>query len=112
MENCEIRLRKEATEAILKMIELQRQIECPSRQGMIIALSSAQATAGEDIKKVEVSQGETVLTPWENISDNTLYKKLTQYQLGLRNYCINKVGHQIFEEIKKEMEKRLDDKAN
>ena len=47
-------------------------------------------------------QGDTKLMPWDNFSDADLYRKLTQYQQGLRNYCVEKIGAQLFDELMKE----------
>lgn len=84
---------------------MQRQINNPTRDGMINALSDAQSTAGKEIQQIEYSQGDTIPTPWVYFPDQDLYRKLSQYQEGLRQHCINKVGEKAFEELLKKVMK-------
>lgn len=100
---------KEATELLEKYFKLQAQIDNPTRFGMIDALSDAQKIAGQEISMLERSQGETCPTPWANIPDDYLYRKLAQYQQGLYNYAVSKLGEAAF---KKLLEKYLKASAN
>lgn len=97
--------KKDILDAIKKISALQRQINSPTRDGMINALDAAQKTAGEEIQQIEHSQGDTIPMPWACFSDQNLYRKLSQYQEGLRQYCIKKIGEKAFEELLKETEK-------
>ena len=92
---------KDIEDAVKKIAALQRQINNPTRDGMINALSDAQSTAGKEIQQVEYSQGDTIPTPWVCFPDQDLYRKLSQYQDGLRQHCIKKVGEKVFEELLK-----------
>lgn len=92
-------------DAVKKIVALQRQINNPTRDGMINALSDAQLSAGKEIQQLEYSQGDTIPTPWVCFPDQDLYRKLSQYQAGLRQHCIKKVGEKAFEKFLKEAEK-------
>lgn len=92
---------KEIMDAIKKIKELQRQQQCPDRNGMISALSGAKLTAPLAITALELLQGDNRLMPWNSFSDADLYRKLGQYQQGLTNYCIEKVGKRLFDELMK-----------
>lgn len=92
---------KEILDAIQKIKELQRQKQCPDRNGMISALSEAKQTAPLAITAIELLQGDNRLMPWNSFSDADLYRKLGQYQQGLTNYCIEKVGKRLFDELMK-----------
>lgn len=95
---------KDIEDAVKKIVALQRQINNPTRDGMINALSDAQSTAGKEIQQVEYSQGDTIPTPWVCFPDQDLYRKLSQYQEGLRQHCIKKIGKKAFEELLKTVE--------
>ena len=92
---------KEIIDAIKKIKELQRQQQCPDRNGMISALSEAKQIAPLAITAFELLQGDNRLIPWNAFSDADLYRKLGQYQQGLTNYCIEKVGKCLFDELMK-----------
>lgn len=91
-------------DAVKKVMALQEQIDNPTRDGMIGALRDAQATAGEEIQQVEYSQGDTIPTPWICFSDQDLYRKQSQYQEGLRQHCVKKIGEKAFEKLLKKQE--------
>ena len=92
---------KEILDAIQKIKELQRQKQCPDRNGMISALSEAKQTAPLAITALELLQGDNRLMPWNSFSDADLYRKLGQYQQGLKNFCIEKIGKQLYDELMK-----------
>ena len=92
---------KDILDAIKKIKELQRQQQCPDRNGMISALSDAKRIAPLAITALELLQGDTRPIPWDSFSDADLYRKLGQYQQGLTNYCIEKVGKRLFDELMK-----------
>lgn len=96
---------KDMVDAINKIEALQCQIKNPTRDGMINALRDAQSTAGDEIFQIEQSQGDTIPTPWVCFPDMDLYRKLSQYQEGIRQYCIKKIGQNAFEKLLKEAEK-------
>lgn len=87
---------KKTMELLEKHFKLQAQINNPTRFGMIDALTDAQKVTGQEISMLERSQGETCPTPWANIPDDYLYRKLTQYQQGLYNHAANKLGEKAF----------------
>ena len=95
---------KDIEDAVKKITALQRQINNPTRDGMINALMDAKFTAGAEIQQIEYSQGDTILMPWENFSNQDLYRKLSQYQAGLRQHCIKKVGEKTLDELLKTVE--------
>lgn len=88
-------------------VKLTRQKNNPTRQGMIDALSSAKKLAPHEITSIETRQGEVYLTAWEAISDEELYRKLSDYQLGLYNFCIKKWGKEKFEDMLRDYVKKL-----
>lgn len=92
---------KEIMDAIKKIKELQRQQQCPDRNGMISALLDSQLTAPIEIRALEILQGDTQLMPYDSFSDTNLYRKLGQYQQGLTTYCIRKIGKPLFDELMK-----------
>ena len=96
---------KDILDAVKKFVALQKQKNNPTRDGMINALNDAQSTAGKEIQQLEYSQGDTIPTPWVCFRDQDLYRKLSQYQDGLRLHCIKKVGEKAFEEMLKKAEK-------
>jgi len=95
---------KDIMDTVIKFEALQCQIKNPTRDGMINALRDAQSTAGDEIFQIEQSQGDTIPTPWVCFPDQDLYRKLSQYQEGLRQYCIKKIGKKAFEELLKNIE--------
>ena len=92
---------KEIVDAIKKIKELRRHQQYPDRNGMISALMDAKQTAPMAITALEWMQGDTQLMRWDQFSDADLYRKLAQYQQGLANYCIEKIGKQVFDELMK-----------
>lgn len=99
---------KDILDAIKKIRALQEQINNPTRSGMINALDDAQSIAREEILQVEYSQGDTVPTPWACIPYEDLYRKLSQYQEGLRQHCIKKVGEKAFKELHEKAEEEME----
>lgn len=97
----QIEEQKDILDIIKKIKELQRQQENPDRNGMISALLEAKQTAPLAITALEWIQGDTRLMPWDSFSNADLYRKLAQYQQGLANYCIEKIGKQLFDELMK-----------
>ena len=69
---------------------------------MIKALLDARSVAPSEVITLELRQGDTVITPADSLSSEKLYWKLSQYQQGLLNYCINKYGEEIVNELLKE----------
>ena len=81
---------------IEKYFRLQEQIDNPTRDGMIKALSDAQDIAYIEITALEMSQGDIDHTPWSDLQDYDLYRKLPQYKQGLYNHAVNIVGEETF----------------
>lgn len=96
---------EDIADAVKKIVALQKQMNNPTRDGMINALIDARFTAGAEIQHIEYSQGDTIPTPWVCFSDQDLYRKLNQYQVGLEQHCIKKIGKKAFEEILKKAKK-------
>lgn len=48
---------EDISDAVKKIVALQKQINNPTRDGMINALSDAQSTAGKEIQQLEYSRG-------------------------------------------------------
>ncbi len=93
---------KEAIELLKKYFKLQAQINNPTRFGMIDALSDAQNVARQEITSLEQSQGDICPMPWTSFQNRDLYRKLTQYQQGLYNHAVNKLGEEAFKKMLKE----------
>ena len=96
---------KDIKEAIEKIKKLVKQKEKPDRNGMIEALRDAQSKAPCEISELEWVQGDRVWMPFSNFPDNELYRKLSQYQEGLENYCKAKVGKEIFKKLMDDADK-------
>ena len=92
----------EAYDIIEKYVNLQKQINNPSRDGMIKALSDAQKIASNEITNIEHIQGDIYQVPWASVPDNDLYRKLSQYQMGLLNHAINKFGEKKIKKLLEE----------
>lgn len=90
---------KEAIELLEKYFKLQAQINNPTRFGMIDALSGAQNVARPEITSLEQSQGDIYPMPWTSFQDRDLYRKLVQYQQGLYNHAVNKLGEEAFKKL-------------
>lgn len=93
---------KEIKELIEKYFKLQDQINNPTKDGMIEALSGAQNVAPQEITMLEHSQGDIYPTLWSDFPYNDLYRKLTQYQHGLYIHAVNKLGEEDFKKMLKE----------
>lgn len=106
MENAErfkdVKEAKDIGELIDKYFKLQAQINNPTKDGMIEALSGAQNVARQEITMVEQSQGDIYPMRWSDFSYNDLYRKLSQYQQGLYNHAVNKLGEEVFKKLLKE----------
>ena len=87
---------EEIKELIEKYFRLQEQIDKPTRDGMIKALSSAQSIAHDEIAALEESQGDIDQMSWADLEDQDLYSKLVQYKQGLYNYAVSRVGEETF----------------
>ena len=87
---------EEIKELVEKYFRIKEQIDNPTRDGMIKALSGAQSIAYNEIIALEMSEGDIDQTPWSDLEDFDLYRKLLQYKQGLYNYAVNKVGEETF----------------
>ena len=98
---------RELLDIVDKIIKLQRQIECPDRNGMIDALHDAQQIACDEIvQNLHQQSGAVCSKPWIAFSDSELYKLLPMYQQGLANHGISKVGKSAFEKMWESIAKR------
>ena len=86
----------EVKELIEKYFRLQEQIDNPTKDGMIKALSGAQSIAYDEIIALEMSQGDIERRPWSDLQDFDLYRKLPKYKQGIYNYAVKKVGEETF----------------
>lgn len=93
---------REIEDIIEQYSKLQAQINNPTKEGMIEALSDAQNVARQEITMLEHSQGDIYPTRWSDIPYNDLYRKLVQYQQGLYNHAVNKFGEEVFKKLLKE----------
>lgn len=89
---------KDICNIVEKILKLQRQIENPTRQGMIDALREAQSVALFEVKSLEFNRRNTVLMPYDSFTNVELYGKLPVFQEALRNHAINLAGQKAFEE--------------
>jgi len=79
-------------------------MKSPSREGMIKALSEAKEAALIEIISVELSQGDNRPMPWTQFKNEDLYRKLSQYQSGVKDHIIRKIGKKAFDELLKSKE--------
>ena len=79
-------------------------MKSPSREGMIKALNEARKTALIEIVSIEWAQGDNRLMPWTQFKNEDLYRKLPQYQSGVKDYIIRKIGKKAFDELLKSKE--------
>lgn len=110
MENSEkfndVKEAKEIGELIEKYFKLQAQINNPTKDGMIEALSGVQNIARKEITMVEQSQGDIYPMMWSDFTYNDLYRKLSQYQQGLYIHAVNKLGKKAFDKLLEEHTKK------
>lgn len=90
---------KEMADFLKAYTELAWQRQNPDRNGMIDALKDALKVGWSEIKTVEASRGETMLIPWEQIPNDILYAKLTEYQQGLLNHALNEFGKEYINQL-------------
>lgn len=90
---------KEVIDFINAYTALEKQKQNHDRNGMIEALKAALKVDWSEIKTVEMSRGETMPTPWEQISDQVLYAKLAEYQQGLWNHAVRKYGGELVKKL-------------
>ena len=90
------------------IVALRIQKCIPSKDGMIQALSKAQSTARDEIQQEEFKDGDTIPMLWCEFSEQDLYRKLTQYEKGLYNKAVKKLGKSAFENLIKEFFKDED----
>ena len=93
---------EEIKDLIEKYFRLQEQIDNPSRDGMIKALTSAQRIAHDEITAIEENEGDIAQMPWSDLEDYDLYRKLPQYKQGLYNYAVSRVGEETFKYLLEE----------
>ena len=93
---------KEIDEFIESFFKLQAQINNPTRDGMVAALSTAQNVARQEITMIEKNQGDIYQMPWSSFQYNDLYRKLSQYQQGLYIHAVNKFGEEVIKQLIKE----------
>ena len=93
---------EEIKDLIEKYFRLQEQIDNPSRDGMIKALTSAQRIAHDEITAIEENDDEIAQVPWSDLEDYDLYRKLPQYKQGLHNYAVSRVGEETFKYLLEE----------
>jgi len=65
----------------------------------------AQNVARQEITSLEQRQGDICPMPWTSFPDRDLYRKLAQYQQGLYNHAVNKLGEEVFKKLLAEYEK-------
>jgi hypothetical protein len=95
----EVNKQKEIEDFIKAYSKIMAQIKYPSRDGMIDALREALTVAQFEIRTIEISQKETKSTPWENIANDELYRKLAEYRQGLYNYAVKKFGEEMIDKL-------------
>ena len=83
-------------DAVDKIIE---QMKCPSREGMIDALTNAGNISPVETITLEFAQGNTTLMSWEMFPDEVLYGKLETYLKGLYIYGTKRFGEEALKEV-------------
>lgn len=92
-------------EFIKAYCELENQINNPTRNGMIKALSDAQKVAYNEIMELERSQGNVYFKPWSDFPTRDLLRKLPKYKQGLKKHAFKKFGEETFKHLLKEHNK-------
>ena len=93
---------REQSEAIDCILELNRQLVMPTREGMIQAIIKSRKCAGEEIVMLEHQQRECNYMPIMNATDDQLYNKILQCRQAVYNHCVNKLGQEVIDNILKE----------
>lgn len=86
-------------DAMTKIKKLRGLQKNPNREDMIHALQDAKKTAPVQIFALELAQGSTNWRPFSDFTNYELYQKLAQYEQGLENCCIEKIGKQLFDDL-------------
>ena len=98
---------KEMMDIINKIIKIQHQIDHPDRNGMIEALRDAQQIASAEIvQNMHQQSGYVYSKAWSDLSDYELYSMLPQYQQGLIDHGIAKIGKSELEKAIKSLYKK------
>ena len=95
----EIKDIKEKEDFIKTFMKLEAQRRNPSREGMIDALKEALNVANCEIRDVEKSRQEIKPTPWEEIPNEVLFGKLSEYQQGMYHHAVNKFGEEVVKKL-------------
>ena len=90
---------KDIMDAIKAIKDIEKQIQYPDRQGMIDPLKNAKKTALLEITLIEAPLPKSEFKPFEQCDVISLYNNLSLYKKGLEQYCINKVGEEMFKSI-------------
>lgn len=93
----ELKEDKELKDIVDNIRKLQEQIDHPDRAGMISAIQSALSSAPAEITSAEFARGNTKLVPWDAISNEELYAKLSLCADCLRAHGVAKIGEKAFE---------------
>lgn len=92
---------KDILDAIKTIDDIDKQIQNPDRQGMIDVLKEAKKKALFEITLLEAPLPKSDFKPFEECDPVALYNNLPLYKKGLENYCINKIGEELFNEYRK-----------
>lgn len=93
---------KDVLDAITKIKKIQVLLDNsnrPNRKDMIETLQDTKTTAPAQITAREFSQGDVHWMPFSRFTDADLYRKLPQYQQGLEDFCIEKIGKGFFDDL-------------
>lgn len=93
---------QEQSEAIDCIVELDRQLVMPIREGMIQAIIKSRKCAGKEILMLEQQQGECNYMSIMNATNDQLYNKMLQCRQALYNHCVNKLGQEVIDNVLKE----------
>lgn len=102
MDEKQLQAMHDVLDAMNTMRKIEVQMCNPDREGIIQVLLEAKQKAQPEISTLEMMNGEYQIFPPEAFSNEQLYAKLRQYWFGLQTYCINKVGEQLYNQLKNE----------
>lgn len=96
---------KDLVDTLNKIIELRKYYKSTDKKAIKKVLLEAKKLAPQEITALEWSNNETHIVDLEKIPLEHLYRKIRQYQKGLKNHCLIKISEEKIEEYIKQYNK-------
>lgn len=97
----EVSNEKDLVDSINKIIELRKHLKSSDKKAIKKVLLEAKKIAPKEITALEWKNNENVIVDFAKLPLKQLYRKILQYQNGLKLHCLNKVSEAEFEKYLK-----------